>query len=90
MTSLQLNNLRRKAAFYEHDAPEWVKNLWPRPESFDWFVKHHRDALLAQGAMIKLGRDYFVDVERFPAAASRILGVAPGDGDGQTEQRAAA
>ncbi len=76
MTSMQLNNLRRKTAFYQHDAPDWVKNLWPRPQSFTWFIKHHRDDLVAQGALIKIGRDYFVDTTKFPDAARKVLGLA--------------
>lgn len=80
-TSRQLDNLRRKTAFYQHDAPAWVKNFWPRQESFDWFIKHHRDALIEQGALVKLGRDYFIDTAIFPEAASRVLGVEQGEGN---------
>lgn len=83
MSVLQLANLRRKNVFYQHDAPDWVRNLWPRPESFDWFVRSHRQALVSNGALIKLGRDYLVDASTFPEAAARILGVADGSTGGQ-------
>lgn len=74
--STQLLNLRRKSAYYHHDAPEWVRNIWDRPEAFNWFIKSHRDTLVTDGALVKLGRDYFVDTAIFPAVAERILGVA--------------
>lgn len=77
---MQLVNLRRKDAFYQHDGPQWVRNVWPRPESFNWFCKANRDRLVEQGAMHKLGRDWFVDTEVFPTAAERILGVCQGEG----------
>jgi len=75
MTSQQLANLRRKRAYYTQEAPAWVRNVWPRPQSFDWFIKNRRDDLVAQGALIKLGRDYFVDVALFPVVAGGMLGV---------------
>lgn len=74
-----LQNLRRKPDYYRHDAPEWVRTIWPRPESFNWFVKAHRDTLMSQGAVVRLGRDQFVNVETFPRAAERILGVNAGE-----------
>lgn len=70
-----LHNLRRKSIFYRHDAPGWVRNIWDRPESFNWFIKHNREVLVQSGALVKLGRDYFVDVEIFPQAAERVLGI---------------
>ena len=81
----QLSNLRRKADFYEHDAPKWARNIWSRPKSFEWFTKTHRKELIAQGAMLKIGRDYFIDVEKFPAAAIRILGLVH-EGESQEKQ----
>jgi hypothetical protein len=77
MSSQQLNNLRRKTTYYQHDAPPWVRNVWNRPESFDWFVKNNRVALCEQGALVKLGRDFFVDTQFFPSAAEHILGLTP-------------
>ena len=75
MSVSQLDNLRRKRVFYTHDAPPWVRNLWPRPQSFDWFIRHNKHALVQSGALVKLGRDYFVDVSVFPAVAEKVLGV---------------
>jgi hypothetical protein len=77
MSIQQLNNLRRKSAYYQHDAPEWVRNVWSRPESFSWFIKNNRETLCSQGALVKLGRDFFVDTTAFPPAAERILGLTP-------------
>lgn len=75
-----LQNLRRKPDYYRHDAPAWVRNIWPRPESFNWFIKTNRDTLVSQGAVVRLGRDYFVDAEVFPKAAQAILGVQDSTG----------
>jgi hypothetical protein len=75
MSTLQLSNLRRKTAYYQHDAPDWVRNVWNRPESFDWFIKNNRAELCIAGALVKLGRDFFVDTTAFPGAAERILGL---------------
>jgi len=61
MTSQQLANLRRKRAYYTQEAPAWVRNVWPRPQSFDWFIKNRRD--------------YFVDLALFPVVAGGMLGV---------------
>lgn len=75
----KIANLRRKANYYQHDAPDWVRNVWNRPESFDWFIKSNKDALCQKGALVKLGRDFFVDTVTFPGAAERILGLTPAD-----------
>jgi hypothetical protein len=72
---MQLEALRRKKDYYGTDAPAWVHNVWPRASSFNWFVKEHSTTLVERGAIIKLGRDYFVNTEVFPAAARQILGV---------------
>lgn len=74
-----LQNLRRKPDYYQHDAPQWVRNIWTRPQSFDWFIKANRDALVSQGAVVRLGRDYFVNTESFPQVAESILGVKSGE-----------
>jgi hypothetical protein len=79
MSIQQIVNLRRKAIYYQHDAPAWVRNVWERPKSFDWFIKNNREALCEQGALVKLGRDFFVDTTTFPSAAERILGLTPAD-----------
>ena len=70
---MQIENLRRKADFYEHIAPEWVRTVWPRIESLNHFLKSNRCALLEQGGIARLGRDWFIDCERFPKAAKAIL-----------------
>ena len=77
MSAQQIANLRRKASYYQHDAPDWVRNVWNRPESFDWFVKNNRAVLLENGAVVKLGRDFFVDTQVFPGVAERLLGLTP-------------
>ena len=77
MSVKQLSNLRRKAAYYQHDAPDWVRNVWNRPESFDWFVKNNRAVLLENGAVVKLGRDYFINTKVFPKTAESLLGLNP-------------
>ena len=76
MSYQQLLNLRRKTAYYRHDAPDWVRNVWNRLESFDWFIKNNRAALLERGAVVKLGRDYFVDTQVFQGLAERLLGLS--------------
>ena len=73
--SFDLSSLRRKGDYYTTEAPDWVRNIWTRPESFDWFIKSNRAQLSKAGAIVRLGRDWFVDVEQFPAAATRVLGV---------------
>ena len=79
MSIQQIENLRRKATYYQKDAPGWVRNVWERPESFNWFVKDNKDVLCQQGALVKLGRDYFINTTTFPDAAERILGLTPAD-----------
>lgn len=71
----ELERLRRKREFYAHDAPGWVRTIWPRPQSFDNFCKEHRTALKASGAMRRVGRDYFLDREVFPQVAANLLGL---------------
>lgn len=77
MSSVQLQQLRRKATYYQHDAPAWVRNIWDRLESFDWFIKNNRAALLEHGAVVRLGRDYFINAKVFPKAAESLLGLKP-------------
>lgn len=74
MQDQQLSRLRRKLDYYRHEAPEWVRVVWPRPESFAWFIKHRRADLESRGALLRLGRDHFIDTGSFPAAAGEILG----------------
>ena len=75
MSSVQLVHLRRKAAYYRHDAPDWVRNVWNRPESFDWFVKNNKAVLVERGAVVKLGRDFFINAKIFPKTAESLLGL---------------
>lgn len=72
---MKIENLRRKSDYYKNAAPDWVRSVWPRIESLNHFVKANRDSLVASGGIARLGRDWFVDTEQFPAAAKRILGV---------------
>ncbi len=71
-----LNRLRRKPDYYQHDAPPWVRKIWEKPESFEWFLKNNRQALTESGALIRIGRDYFIDTGLFPDVAARLLGIA--------------
>lgn len=82
MANINLSLVRRKPDYYRNDAPAWVRNVWPRPESFDWFIKNNRTALVSQGAVVRLGRDYFVNAKVFPRVAESLLGVSKGNGGG--------
>lgn len=73
---MNIATLRRKRDYYKNDAPPWAPNIWRTYGSFDWFIKDNRDALAASGALIKIGRDYFVDCTIFPSAACGILNVS--------------
>ena len=73
---MNIESLRRKAEYYEHDAPTWARVIWTRPASFNHFIKFNRDALVEAGAIRRIGRDYFIDSEVFPVVAARILGIA--------------
>lgn len=77
---MDLNNLRRKQDFLQHDAPDWCRRVWPRIESLNHFLKTHKARLAADGALFKLGREWFVNADRFPAVARQILGL-PGDAE---------
>jgi hypothetical protein len=79
-----IGNLRRKADYYFHDAPDWVRKIWPRSNSFSWFIKNNRQTLRQQGALVRLGRDYFIDAAAFPAAAQGVLGLTDED-DGASQ-----
>ncbi len=57
-----LDRWQRKRGFYA-TAPQWVYGLWRTQPSFEWFVKSRRSELANAGAIRKLGRDWFVDVE---------------------------
>ena len=72
-----ISNLRRKRDYYLQDGPDWVRTFWTKPESFNWFLKNNRSELTLQGAIARLGRDYFIDCNQFPHAAKDILGLPP-------------
>lgn len=72
-----IGNLRRKQEYYLHEAPHWVRRVWPRQESFDWFLKNYRSTLVALNAIVRLGRDYFINAETFADEAQKILGLNP-------------
>ena len=72
---MKIENLRRKTDYYQHAAPDWVRSVWPRIQSLNHFLKANRDDLVAHGGIARLGRDWFVDIENFPGAAKKILGV---------------
>ncbi len=73
---MNLESLARKRDYYEETAPLWVRKIWSRPQSFNHFVKLHRSRLTEEGAVVKIGRDYFVVSEKFPIVATNILGVS--------------
>lgn len=77
MHAIELSALRRKGDYYTNEAPDWVRIIWKRPESFDWFIKDNRNELAAAGSIIRLGRDWFVNCNAFPDTAKKILGVEP-------------
>lgn len=73
---MNLESLSRKRTYYEETAPLWVRKIWSRPEAFDHFVKYNRAKLAGHGALVKIGRDYFVSADKFPAVATEILGLS--------------
>lgn len=70
-----ISRLRRQDDFYLNEAPAWMRVIWPRLKSFTWFLKNHRSRLKTEGALIRLGRDYFIEADRFAHVASAILGI---------------
>ena len=73
---MNLESLARKRDYYKEAEPLWIRKIWSRPESFNYFVKQHRIRLTEEGAVVKIGRDYFVVSEKFPSVATDILGVS--------------
>ena len=73
---MNLESLARKRDYYEEATPLWIRKIWSRPQSFNHFIKQHRLRLTEEGAVIKIGRDYFVVSEKFPSVATDILGVS--------------
>ncbi len=75
MSTPEITDLRRKPVFWQFDGPPWTREIWPRLESFNWFIKSHRDQLIQNGAICRIGREYFIDQRRFPNEAQVILGL---------------
>ena len=75
MNVTKLDCLARKRDFYKN-SPNWVKTFWPTQSSFDWFIKSRTQTLTEQGALMRLGRDYFVDAERLAIAVETEMGGA--------------
>lgn len=73
--SFLLDRTARKRDFYL-TGPAWVRSTWPTPHSFEWFCRSRREELASKGAMVKLGRDWFVDVQAFPLAVAAVYGIA--------------
>jgi hypothetical protein len=72
---MNLSNLRRKRDFYTNDSPPWVRIVFRTFTSFDWFCKDNRDALVAASALFRIGRDYFVDTEKFLDQLIKLRGI---------------
>lgn len=50
-----------------------MKNIWRSEESFFWFFKENREKLADTGAIMRIGRDWFVDLDKFPETSKRIF-----------------
>jgi hypothetical protein len=72
---MKLSNLRRKRDYYTNDSPDWVRVVFRSFTSFDWFCKDNRDALISAGALFRIGRDYFVDTEKFLGLVIELRGI---------------
>jgi hypothetical protein len=53
--------------------PVWVTKVFPSKTSLKWFVQENKDALLLQGALVKLSRDWFVHVDQFPLVVQPMM-----------------
>jgi hypothetical protein len=73
---MNLELLSRKRRYWQEDEPDWVRKIWSRPQAFDYFIKYNRSTLVDQAALIKIGRDYFVNSDKFPEVATEILGLS--------------
>jgi len=80
----ELSRLKRRLDYYQVDAPDWVRIIWKNRESFEWFAKNNRQTLLARGALVRLGRDYFIDTGIFTDVAKSILGVTKNHSDAES------
>jgi len=77
---MDMNNLRRRDAYFEHELPDWAKYYFRDLSGLEWFAKSRRDELLEAGALVRFGRELLIDVSVFPDAAQAILlrGSVPG------------
>ena len=74
MINIELSKLRRKQDYYEREAPDWIRTIWDRKESFEWFLKNNRHKLIQNHAIIRIGRDYFIHTGYFDSVAKQIIG----------------
>ena len=70
--SVNLGTLSQKSDFLAQ-APAWCQAKWRNPKCFESFLKLNRAVLTEHGALMRLGRDYFIVTERFPEVAWAIL-----------------
>lgn len=71
---MNLDALRRRSGFYADTRnPQWVATLWPSKESFNWFWRCNKPALIVAGVAIKYGRDWLLDIEKLESFARAQL-----------------
>ena len=70
---MDIEALHRSQSWLANDAPAWCRIIWRTPASFNWFLKDNRKALADGQAIVKLGREWFVNSELFPTVAKTIL-----------------
>ena len=73
MNFQDLKALCRTSNYYDDHIPDWMRSVWQKPEGFQWFLKNNRRQLVESGALVRLGRDYFVSQEAFEGVAFRLL-----------------
>ena len=59
-----MNSLELTSLYDRGDGPSWHgahRDLFPSEPSLRWFMRRHRDALVTQGALLKLRGSWFVD-----------------------------
>ncbi len=73
MNFQDLKALCRTSDYYDNHIPDWMRSVWQKPEGFQWFLKNNRRQLVESGALVRLGRDYFVSQGEFEGVAFRLL-----------------
>jgi hypothetical protein len=73
MNFQDLKALCRTSDYYDNHLPDWMRSVWQKPEGFQWFLKNNRRQLVESGALVRLGRDYFVSQEAFEGVAFQLL-----------------